>query len=236
VSEATRVLRRTLEEALDTRRASSILFEALNAAGKRVPRTHDEVLAVLRGPLRGVLARQLGDEEAGALVGRIESALMPACDPVDTQEVPLDELAAQTRLEDATAVFPTEDRAVPILIAAAGRGFEQRVAIALGERRAAPTTVSSHEGLQRALDRPPPAVYLIDATDFPAIDPGRLLNAARALPSTTVCVVWGVDLPFGRNLARAVAAHDRTWVLLELREGIAPLLDLVRSRRKSRVA
>ena len=221
---------------LDTRRASSILFEALNAAGSRVPQTGEELREVVRGPLRAVLVRELGDESADALCDRIEEELAPAYDALDTQEVPLDELAAETRPEEATTAFPTADRAVPISIAAAGRGFEQRLAIALGERRAAPFTVSSHEGLQRALADDPPPVYLIDASDFPAIAPSRLLTAAQALPSTTACVVWGADLPFGRNLVAATASHDRNWVLLELREGIAPLLDLVRSRRRSRVA
>ncbi len=230
----TRVLRRTLEEALDTRLASSVLFEALGASGKGVPQTQDEVLRVVHGPLREALSRRMGDPDALAIVDRIHDALARAYDAVTTQERPLDELAAETSPDEATASFPTQDRAVPVLVIASGRGFEHRLGIALGEGRVAPVTVRSHEGLRRALDSETPALFLVDASDFPAIDPSRVLAAADSLPSTTTCVLWGAELPYGKSFARAIEAHPRRWITLVLREGIDPLLDLVRSRRRSR--
>ncbi|HEY8427681.1 MAG TPA: hypothetical protein VIL20_04875 [Sandaracinaceae bacterium] len=232
----TRVLRRTLEEALDTRSASSLLFEALGAWGQRVPRSRDEVLAVVHGALRDAIARRLGDAEAHAIVARIDRALALAYDAADTQERPLDDLAAETSPADSTATFPIEDRAVRVLVVAAGRAFEHRLLVALGERRVAPVTVRSHEGLQHALGTAPPALFVVDAQDFPAIDPVRLLAAAEALPLTTTCVLWGAELPYGRSLLRAIEAQPRPWTTLALREGIDPLLDLVRSRRRSRSA
>ena len=54
------------------------------------------------------------------------------------------------------------------------------------------------------------------------------------MASTTACVVWGRELPYGRVLAEATEASGRAWITLEKKEGIAPLLDLVRSRRKNR--
>lgn len=232
----TRVLRRVLEEALDSRLASSLLFEALGASGKRVPQSRDEVLSVVHGALREALARRMDDEEAGSIVERIDAALTDAYDAVATQEVPLDQLAAQTSPDEATAAFPTEDRAVRVVVIAGGHGFEQRLDVALGERRVAPQTVRSHEGLRRALSDDAPAIFLVDASDFPAIDPVHLLAAAEALPRATTCVLWGAELPYGKNLLRSIEAHDRPWTTLELREGIDPLLDLVRSRRRSRGA
>src|SRR5690606_33894146 len=101
----TRVLRRALEEALETRAASSILFEALSDAGKRIPQSPEEVLEIVRGPLCGVLVRHLGEHEALALVARIEAELIPPAGDPTTLELPLDELAAETRREDATASF-----------------------------------------------------------------------------------------------------------------------------------
>lgn len=232
----TRVLRRTLEEALDTRMASSLLFEALSASGNRVPQARDEVLAVVHGPLRDALARRVGDADALEIVERITAALADAYDAVVTQETPLDDLAAATSRDESTATFPTADRAVPVVVIASGTGFAHRLGVALGDKRVAAVTVQSHEGLQRALDQSAPAIFVVDASDFPAIDKNRVLAAAEALPPTTTCVLWGADLPYGKNLLRAIEAQARSWSTLELRMGIDPLLDLVRSRRRSRSA
>jgi hypothetical protein len=233
----TRVLRRALEQSIETRLASAILFEALGAGQQSIPHTAAEVLSVVRGPLREVLARRMGGEAAGELVAGIERELLAVHDDPVTLETPLDDLVAETRRgEETTAAFPVAERAVPVLVVASGRGFEQRLALSLGELRAAPVTVRSHEALQRALDEATPPIFLIDAADFPAIDPDRLLAAADGLPPTSVCVLWGAELPYGRNLQKSLAQRPRSWVTLELRGGIEPLLDLVRSRRRSRRA
>lgn len=232
----TRVLRRTLERALETRDASTLLFEALSASENRVPHTLDEVLEVVRGPLRHALEKRLGPEQAAAIVLEIEEALGVTFDAVETQERPLDDLVSETRPDEATASFPTADRSVRVLVVAGGRGFEHRLEVALGEQRVAPTTVSSHEGLRHALGKEPPPVFLIDASDFPSIDPARLIAAAQALPSTTACVLWGAELPYGKNLARSLERNGRAWIQLALREGIEPLCDVIRSRRTSPAA
>jgi hypothetical protein len=229
----TRVLRRLLEEALGARVASAVLFEAVSAAGQQVPQSTDEVLAVVRGPLREVLTQRYNAAMSGQLVRRVEGELAPY-EELMTEEVELEELVAETRQDESTKSVKTEDRAVPVVIVAAGYGFEHRLAVALGENRVAPLTVRSHEGLRAALAQQVPPIFVVDATDFPAIDPNRLMATAEMLPSTTACVMWGADLPYGRNLARTIQRQARVWTLLELREGIEPLLDLVRSRRRSR--
>ena len=81
---------------------------------------------------------------------------------------------------------------------------------------------------------PAPPIVIVDASDIPAIPQRVLMRRLAALPSTTACVVWGRELPYGRVLAEATEASGRAWITLEKKEGIAPLLDLVRSRRKNR--
>jgi hypothetical protein len=238
-------LRSTLEEALETHVASTVLFEALGAAGAEVPQSREEVLAVVRGPLREVLARRLDAEHAAGLVTRLEEQLGPppaepgaeaaSPDDVSTVELPLDELAERTSREDETTAVPTAE-AVRVLVLAAGSGFARRLELTLGERRVEATHVDGPAGLARALEAEPPAIALLDATDFPAIDRSAVLAAAADLPGTTACVLWGAELPYGRRFVEGIDEGTRRWVLLELREGIGPLLDLVRSRRRSRRA
>jgi hypothetical protein len=230
----TRMIRRTLEEALETRTASAVLFEALSASGKGVPQTRSEFLAVVSGPLREALHRRLEADYADELVHRIARQLMPRYDEPMTVEATLDDLALTTRDDEATTAFPTEDRAVRVLVVAAGGSFASRLAMALGENRAAPRAVGTPDQLRLALlEGTPPPIFVVDASDVAPIEAARVAHAGDQLPTTTACVLWGSELPYGRTFAKAVSGQRRNWVLLEVREGIAPLLDLVRSRRKS---
>jgi hypothetical protein len=180
-----------------------------------------------------VLHKRLDAETAKDIVDAVEAQIQPKLDELATLELPLEALAIQTRKDEVTATFVMEERAVPVMIVANGPSFESRLSVALGEQRAAPFTVSSHESLDRALRELTPPIVVVDASDFPSIDPRKVITAASSLPPTSACVLWGVELPYGRNVARAIATMPRKWVELELREGIAPLLDLVRSRRKT---
>ncbi len=72
--------------------------------------------------------------------------------------------------------------------------------------------------------------HVADATDFPPFGPSAVVAPSPRLPSTTTGVPWGAELPHESTLARALEGDGRE---VELREGIAPLLDGVRSRRRS---
>lgn len=237
-STPTRLLRSTLEESLEAHVASTVLFEALGAAGPDVPHSLEEVLWVVRGPLREALARRLDGEQVRLLLERIEALLAPPTEEPDprveeatTVELSLDELAESSTRGDATASVPTAD-AVRVLVFASGSGFARRLELALGERRVHAVHVESPAALSAALEDGPPAVVVLDATDFPTIDGNQVLSALTSLPRTTACVLWGTELPYGKRFLAAAEAHDRPWVTLALREGIGPLLDLIRSRRR----
>lgn len=231
----TRVLRSTLEQALETHVASTVLFEALGSAGQTVPQTREDVLRVVEGPLRRALARRLDAGEADLIVQRIAEQLAPPPPPspedLSTVELPLDDLAEETRPQDATTAFPTAE-AVPVLVLSSGPGFAHRLELALGEQRVKPRHVDGPTALKAALEGEPPAIVLLDAADFPALERSAILSLAHGLPATTACVLWGAELPFGRRFVQAIEAQGRRWVVLELKEGIAPLLDLIRSRRR----
>lgn len=225
------MLRRALEESLEKHVASTVLFEALGAAGG-VPQTVEEVLRVVRGPLRDVLGRKLDAETADGLLGRIEAQLQPY--DLSTVELPLDELVEETRTDaDATVQMPTEDRAVPVLVMATSGSFAARLQVTLGERRVDAYWAHDKDSFDEAVDLREPAIALIDGTDFASVDARDILAMFRVLPPTTARVLWGAELPYGRNVIELLGGEASGWVMLELREGISPLLDLVRSRRSA---
>ena len=227
----TRVVRSALEDALDTRLASTVLFEALGEAGSQVPRSLDELVDVVRGPLREVLARRLDPGQAADLVEAIERALMPPPDEPATLEIPLDELVPRTERDDMTAPVLRLRGPVPVLVVAETDGFARRLLAALGDNRVAPsaTPAPSDETLED-----PPRLLIVDASDFPtAIGPRALLSWAAGLPPSTALVLWAASLPYGKNLQRELASTELSFVTFDPTEGIAPLLDLIRSRGRA---
>lgn len=223
-----RVLRRALEQSLEKHVASTVLFEALGAS-PGVPQTVDDVLEIVRGPLRDALARRLDREVADGLLGRIEAQLLPE-DPA-TVELPLDELVEETRSgADATLQISVEASAVPVVVLSASGAFAARLQLTLGEHRVLAHAVQDKDGFDEAVDATEPAIVLVDGTDFPSVDARDVIRMLRVLPSTTARVLWGAELSYGRSVLEQLE-DEAGWVILELKEGISPLLDLVRSRR-----
>lgn len=225
-----RVLRRALEEALEKHIASTVLFEALGAAGNVVPQSSEDVLRVVRGPLREVLSRRLETDAAAGLLARIEELLVPV-EPA-TLELSLDELVDETRGgPDATVLTPTEDRAVHVIVLAATQGFSARLQMTLGEARVAAVWAKDAARFKELIAKRAPAIVLVDGTDVPRVDARELLRIFAPLPVTTARVVWGAGLPYARSVAELLGEDRAGWVILDLDEGISPLIDLVRSRR-----
>ena len=116
------------------------------------------------------------------------------------------------------------------LVASVSLGLQ----MTLGENRVATYPTHDKDSFDTAVDEADPAVVLIDGTDFPSIEARDVLKMFHVLPPTTARVLWGAELPYGRNLIELLEGDARGWVILELKEGISPLLDLVRSRRNAR--
>jgi len=226
-----RTVREAMEEVLSPSTTSTLLFEALEAYGGDVPQTHEEVALLVGGALARVLERRLGAPRATNILGRIEGLLEsstvetdppPSLDPAGTAPEPF------VRGE-STATVPTAKRPVSVVIVASGRGFESRMAAALGPKRVAP---SSTRDLDDLLGRQAPSIVLVDAADFAAIEPVDLARALGRLPATTARVVWDADLPYGRSVMQALHAARIVAITFDRNEGIEPLLDLIRSRRQ----
>lgn len=217
-----RLIRESLESVVAPQVVSSVIFEALSAAGGQIAEGAEGALAFVDGPVRRALQKRLGDDadpivdELARMLSQIAPAKRPSARELDvTREVYLDA------------------RPVIVFVISSSSGFADQLQAALGEQRVTTVLVPSLEHLHRHLQVAAPPIVLVDAAEFAPIEPDDLASALVRLPSTTVRAIWGADLPFGGAVLRALVARKVPATPLDRREGIDPLLDLVRSRRAS---
>ncbi len=237
-----RLLREALEEVLSPARAAAVVFDGLEAWGHRAPVRAEELSAALRGPVRDALLRRLEPARVDEVIQKLAATLATAEAPTDVHpalgepgpdidvEIDVDEDLAtnplRTAFPEEHVTLPVRRRAapVPVLVLAGTGAFAARLRLALGAERVAPRTQLDLTGGADLLGAA--AVVVVDATDIPPLDPEALGRALSGLPRECIPAVWGADLPFGRLVTEA--AGTRT-VTIARRDGIEPLVDLVRS-------
>lgn len=203
------ILREALEAELPDGAASRMLFAALSAWGGRVPGTFVEVLDVVQGPLRQVLAAELGLARARAVVRTLENRLR-------FSEMPTGLVATMPRgafEEPPTATIPRASGPVSLKVIAKTPTLAALVVSVLGPAR---VTVSDD-----------PAILLIDASDPPDAWPADLELRARQAHLT---VIYGTDLAEAASLTERLRADGVGYLGFTTDHGAAPILDLIRSR------
>lgn len=210
------LIREALEAYMAPDVASRALFEALGHFDG-VPKTTEELLSLVQGPLHEILAVQVGTRDAASALARIVATLGGA--------------PRSGRDADATTTVPTVSHPVTVLVIAGNGYFGDRLAAALGPIRVAPYHASSLERVASLSRRIVAGIVVADATDFAAIETDSLAEALSEFPTTVPRVVWAADLPYGQALLRSFERRGDPCMALPSTEGIDPLLDLIRSRK-----
>lgn len=228
-----RVIREVLEGELSSAQTSAVLFEALDSAEGSIPQSGDELRALVHGPLSGALERHVGDDRTREILAAIERRLsLEDSDASGTRpRSRLPSVPPAAPRDDATTAVPTAKDPVSVAVVASSESFARRLGVVLGPRRVAPFSVASVDVLW-GLDASP-ALVLVDCTDFAPIEADDLSRVLAALPPTTVRVVWGSNLPYGRSLLRALSRDEVPHTPIDRKEGIEPLLDLIRARQRT---
>lgn len=222
-----RLVRESLEAVLAPTAVSSVLFEALETLGGKPPADADGFRLFVDVPLRGALGRRLGAD-----VDSIVDGVLATLDAMTTAPPPRAGRRAPSRRElDVTREVFLDDRPVTVAVVSSSDEFAVRLQAALGGARVKAVPVPTLTKLGEVTYVATPAIVLVDAADFAAIEPEQLAGALEKLPETTVRAIWGADLPFGASVLRELVARSSPATPFDRREGIEPLLDLVRSRR-----
>jgi len=210
--EPVEALRTALGELLPRDLGAQLLFEALRSVPS-LPRSDEEVEALVQGSLRAALIRKTGADRGAALAENLAQHIR--------KERP-------RRDADATRSMPTLRRPVPVMVLGASDRFSERLSAVLGPKRVETLPCHDLDQFQRAMHRQEISLAVIDASDFAPVEPKELAETLAELRATTARVVWCASLPYGRTLLGCMG--DQSVVSLEAEEGIEPLLDLIRSR------
>ncbi|MEZ4337399.1 MAG: hypothetical protein R3B82_12320 [Sandaracinaceae bacterium] len=220
-------MRETLEGVVEPSVATSVLFESLSRWGRGVPKGPEQVLELVRGPLRELLERRIGPEAEPALatlIAQLEELV--GSDDLEV-EIDLDDPEADQAM---TAQMYAVSVPVVVLVVAGYREFATRLVMALGGERVHTLTVGDIEELRRTTFSANPQIVVIDAAQPAAIRPADLARAILGLPDRVISFVWGEETSYGRELRVRIDQLGASTLYLDRTEGIEPLLDLVLSR------
>lgn len=216
-----RLIRESLEGVLHPSAASTLFFEAMQARGGDLPQDPREALDLVNGPLRDALREKLGPD-GEALADHIGMMLASIGRVVRKRPSRHDEATRAVNLSDATmAVFILTSS--DLLVA--------QLHASVGPKVITPVHAADHETLIHRLDQLAPSFVLIDASEFPAIEPDDLAQTLERLPSEVVKALWGSDLPYGQGVMAAAHRLGFTLTPFDRREGIEPVIDVIRSRK-----
>lgn len=225
-----KLVREKLESVLAPALASSVLFEALAEVGGRPPTSGEATLALVEGPLARVLGRRVRGAEADVIVDELVATLRMIVGPAVTPATPMSR--QQLRELEVTLEIPLDRGAVAVLVLAGKEDLALRLEAALGPARVATRTVTTQSELASRIGsgRLPPIV-LVDAVEFPTIEPVELARMLERSTPGTIHAIWGADLAYGSMVLAELVARRLPATPLDRREGIEPFLDLVRSRK-----
>ena len=209
------LVREALENVLSSRTAGAVLFEALTKRGGDVPASREELLAFLRGELRDTLVIRQGPASLKLL---------------DDVELMLERPRGRRNL-DSTREVPILTMAVIVFVLASDNVLARSIEGAMGTNRVSVKAFQAASTFREAVRNETPAVVVLESAAFPPIEPTDLAELLRELPETTVRAVSGIDTPYGSAALSALANGRVPCTPLDRREGIEPLLDLIRSRR-----
>lgn len=216
-----RLIRETLEGVLHPSTASSVFFEALQAGGGALPQDAREAVDLVNGPIRIGLRERLGADGGDSVADQLANML---------SKIGREVRRRPSRHDEQTQSISLSDKTLPVFILTASRELVDRLHAALGPQIMSPVIVTDSDMLRTRLSQIAPAFVLVDASDFPAIEPEDLVAQINALKSGVIKALWGSDLPYGQSVMDVAQKRGCGITTFDRREGIEPLIDVIRSR------
>ena len=216
------LIREALEGLLEPRVASHVLFEALERGGiESLPSDASLLIGFVEGPLRAATAERAGEATAADIVERLTSVLQKA--------VVMDAAPDVSR----TVEVPLGAGPVRVMVMGRGSSLAVRLRAALGGDRVAIGASTATPAAEHMVGTLRPEIIILDAVD-PIQDAVEDVAAFLArVPAKTTRLVWGREQPWASRLADALDQATVPYTPVDRRDGVEPLLDLIRSRPRT---
>jgi len=216
-----RLIRESLEGVLHPSAASTLFFEAMQVRGGELPDGPREALDLVNGPLRDALRDKLGND-GEALADQIGMLLSSIGREVRKRP---------SRHDEQTRAVNLSDETMPVFVLTASETLVAQLHASVGPKVITPVHAADTATLRQRLAQLAPSFVLIDASEFPAIEPEDLAEQLERLPDEIVKALWGADLPYGQGVMGAAHRLGFTLTPFDRREGIEPVIDVIRSRK-----
>ena len=214
-----KLIREKMEALVAPRTASAIIFEALAAdRANSIPVAPAALNRFLAGPLHHVAVRRLGSEDAQRLLDALRAALAAGAQPERRD-------AAVRTLE-----LPIGRGPVQVVVASGDASLAVALRASVGGERLGVHSVDSPTALRGVVRRVTPELVILDGTSPIGGVLEEIAAAIAALPPTSARLLWGHDHPYGVRVGEVLEARGCEFTRIDHREGVDPLLDLVRSR------
>lgn len=217
------VIREVLEGTLAPEVAAVALFTALEAVDPD-PRTRSEWADFVRTPLREAVKNRCGDEMARDVAARI-LVILGGHDEPPTK-------GKKRRSQAPTSKFPTTEGPIRMLLVAATPKLARLLKGALGSR-VAPMILNDPRRMGVFVDDFDPMLVLVDLTDPPR-HVESLPKLSKSLKDTVITAIWDEGSEAGKALTESYEREGRRWMWVDRREGVDPLIDLIRATQTAR--
>lgn len=217
------MIREVLEGMLHADMAGTVLFDALERAGEE-PTTREGWIDFVAGPLGEAVAERTSDDERDLVVARITQILG------SIRESQPDERPSR-RSQAPTHRFPTMSGPTRMLIFAGSHRLGRRLKSALGAQ-CAPVVFEALPRMNELAHDFEPQMLVVDLTDPPSSGLDELVaQASRNLGPDVLVLIWDEGSRIGQALSEAFEQSGRRVSWIDRREGVNPLLDLIRATR-----
>ncbi len=217
------LIREALEGLIEPRTAQSVIFEAFERGGvEKLPADAAKLLDFIKGPLRAATAERVGATSAGEVVERLTDVLRNAIQMPDAA-------TASSR----TVEMPVGTGPVRVLVMGRGTSLAVRLRAALGGERVAVGAATALPAAEHMIGNLRPELVILDGVDPVQDTVDEIAELLAALPAGTTRLVWGREQDWADKVAAALDAGQVPHTLVDRREGVDPLLDLIRSRPRT---
>ncbi|MCB9619570.1 MAG: hypothetical protein H6724_08990 [Sandaracinus sp.] len=211
------VIREVLEGMIAPDVAAAVLFAALDKAGDE-PVGHAEWSRFAAGPLREALHLRLGEDVAEEVASQVRAILGTPPPP------------RPRRSDFPTAPFPTGFGPTRVLVLARSGQLARRLKAALGPA-VVPMVLGDIERIHTFSLEFQPNLVVVDLTDAPE-RLGELPTFAQRIQGEVLFLVFDEGTPLGKGTAKALEDAGRRTAIVDRREDVGPLVDLVRASQQ----